>query len=267
MSDAGDPTASNGTILAANDVDVRLGDALVVEHASLRLRAGELVVLVGPNGAGKTTLIRALAGLIPAQGRITLDGRPLETVPPRERARRIAYLPQGNTFHWPLPVAEIVRLGRTPHGDPFSRPTEADQAAVRRALIATGIEAFAGRAVTTLSGGERARVALARALATEAVVLLVDEPTVSLDPRHQLVVMGLLRDAARAGGAVLAVVHDLALAARFADRVLVMDRGRLIVDATPGEALSAERIADTFGVDAVIVDTGDGAIPIARRPL
>ena len=257
----------SSTILSAEDLSVQLGGAVVVERANLALRAGELTALVGPNGAGKTTLVRALAGLIPADGRIVLDGRPLADTAPRERARRIAYLPQGNTFHWPLSVAAIIRLGRTPHGDPFSRPTDADRAAVQRALSATGTEAFAERAVTTLSGGERARVALARALATEAAVLLVDEPTVSLDPRHQLVVMGLLRDAARAGGAVLAVVHDLALAARFADRVLVMDRGRLIADAPPGEALSAARIADTFGVDAVIVDTGDGAIPIGRRPL
>ena len=254
-------------IMRAQDVSVRLGGVNVVERASLELRAGQLTALVGPNGAGKTTLVRALAGLVPADGRILLDGRPLADATPRQRARRIAYLPQGNAFHWPLAVAAIVRLGRTPHGDPFSHPTEADRAAVRRAIAATATEAFAERPVTTLSGGERARVALARALATEAAALLVDEPTVSLDPRHQLVVMGLLRDAARAGGAVLAVVHDLTLAARFADRVLVMDRGRLIADAPPGEALSARRIAETFRVDAAIVDAGDGAIPIARRPL
>jgi iron complex transport system ATP-binding protein len=121
--------------------------------------------------------------------------------------------------------------------------------------------------VTTLSGGERARVALARALATQASVLLADEPTVSLDPRHQLTVMNLLREAARAGGAVLAVVHDLALAARFAGRVLVMDKGRIVADAPAREALTAARIAAVFGVEAAMVDAGDGPVPVARRPI
>ena len=254
-------------ILQADDLSVRLGGALIVERVGLALRAGELTVLVGPNGAGKTTLIRGLAGLLPAQGRLTLDGRPFDAVAPRERARRIAYLPQGNVFHWPLAVADVVALGRYPHADPFSRVSDDDRAAVHRALAATGTDAFATRPVTTLSGGERARVALARALATQAAVLLADEPTMSLDPRHQLVVMSLLRDAARAGGAVLAVVHDLALAARFADRVLVMDRGRIVADAPPGEALTAERIAAVFGVEIVAVDVGDGMVPVARRPI
>jgi iron complex transport system ATP-binding protein len=240
---------------------------LIVERAGIGLRPGELVALVGPNGAGKTTLVRALAGLIPAEGRITLDGRPLGAVAPRQRARRIAYLPQGNVFHWPLAVAAVVGLGRYPHSDPFSRASDADRAAVRGALASTATGAFATRAVTTLSGGERARVALARALATDAAVLLADEPIVSLDPRHQLMVMGLLRDAARSGRAVLAVVHDLALAARFADRVVVMDRGRLVADAPPNEALSVERIAAIFGVEAVAVDVGDGPVPVVRRPL
>ncbi len=257
----------SNAILQAEGVGVRLGGVPIVTGADLALRANELTVMVGPNGAGKTTLIRALAGLLPAEGRITLDGRAIEQLSPRERARRIAYLPQGNVFHWPLSVADVVALGRYPHADPFARISVDDRAAVARALAVTETEIFAARPVTTLSGGERARVALARALATQAAVLLADEPIVSLDPRHQLVVMGLLREAARAGGAVLAVAHDLTLAARYADRVIVMDRGRIAADAPPAEALTAKRIAAVFGVEIMQADAGDGPFPVVRRAI
>ena len=255
------------SLLRASGISVRLGNVLAVDQAELTLRAGELVALVGPNGAGKTTLIRALAGLISAEGEIMLGDRRLSDMTSRERARAVAYLPQGHIFHWPMPVAALVALGRHPHVDPFSTPSPQDRLAINRAMARTALEPFGHRLITTLSGGERARVALARALATEAPVLLTDEPTAALDPRHQLLVMELLRSAARDGGAVLAILHDLTLAARFADRVLVMDAGRIVADGKPGEALSPQRVAQTFGVDIINVDTGEGMAVIARHPL
>jgi iron complex transport system ATP-binding protein len=168
---------SGTPMLAVSNLCVRLDRALIVSDASLTLRQGQFTALVGPNGAGKTTLVRALAGLLPSEGMILLEDQALAGFSPRERAKRIAYLPQGNTFHWPMPVEQIVALGRYPHGDPFSPPTDADRQAVARALEVTGTQQLAQRPVTHLSGGEKARVALARALATDARILLADEPT------------------------------------------------------------------------------------------
>jgi iron complex transport system ATP-binding protein len=253
--------------LAAKNITVRLGRTTIVRDASFTLRGGEFVAIVGPNGAGKTTLMRALAGLTPSDGTIMLGGRALGALSDRERARHIAYLPQGHTFYWPMPVAAIVMLGRAPHADPLSSTSAQDRAAVEHALVTTETMEFAERAVTTLSGGERARVALARALATQAPVLLADEPTAALDPRHQLTVMELLRAAAHAGNAILAIMHDLSLAARFADRVLVMDHGVLVADGSSAEALTPERLATVFGIEATTVDVGDKRVPIASRAL
>jgi len=253
--------------LSASNVTVRIGTKEIVRDASLALNAGELVALLGPNGAGKTTLMRALAGLITAQGAITLAGQPLENLSPRERARAISYLPQGHIFHWPMSVESIVMLGRTPHADPSSSASPDDREAVAHALATTETQVFARRAVTTLSGGEKARVALARALATQAPVLLADEPTAALDPRHQLIVMELLRVAAHGGNAILAIMHDLTLAARFADRVLVMHESRIVAEGTPAEALAPERLASVFGIEAATVQVGDKRVPIAGRAL
>jgi len=254
-------------LLSAKEISVRLGGRTIVENVSVTLAAGELVALVGPNGAGKTTLLKALAGLVPAFGTVEYEGQTAIALKPRERARHLAYLPQGHTFSWPLPAGEIVALGRYPHADPFSPVSDEDRAAVTHALDITGTRAFADRIVTTLSGGERARVALARVLATQAKVVLADEPIMSLDPRHQFVVMDVLRHAAHAGSAVLAVIHDLALASRYADRVLVLEKGRIAADGKPETALNPERIATIFGVEVDMIRIGDASVPLVRKPL
>jgi iron complex transport system ATP-binding protein len=242
---------SENALLTANGLSVRLAGRTVLQDVSLSLTAGHLVALVGPNGAGKTTLLRALAGLIASDGAIEIDGQRLASLPLRERAKRFGYLPQGHVVHWPLPARDIVALGRYPHGatDP-ARLSPVDAEAVLRAMQAVDVMEFSDRRVTELSGGERSRVALARALAVEAPVILADEPTASLDPRHQIDVMQNLRATADKGVLVIVVTHDLGLAARFADRVLVLRQGRLVSQGAPAEALSEQVMADVFRISA-----------------
>jgi iron complex transport system ATP-binding protein len=242
---------TGGALLATRGISVTLGGRVVLNDISLSLPAGRLVALVGPNGAGKTTLLRALAGLLPSQGGIFIEGDALSSLTLRERARRLAYLPQGHVVHWPLPARDIVALGRIPHGasDP-ARLTAKDAEAVARAMQATDVTGFSERPVTELSGGERSRVALARVLAVEAPVMLADEPTASLDPRYQIDVMTRLRNAAVGGMLVIVVTHDLGLAARFADMVLVLSQGRLVAQGAADEALSEKIMGEVFRVSA-----------------
>ncbi|XSC43968.1 ABC transporter ATP-binding protein [Bradyrhizobium sp. RDT10] len=242
---------SEVALLTARGIGVRLAGRVVLKDVSLALSAGHVVALVGPNGAGKTTLLRALAGLIPSEGEIEIGGQTLSSLPLRERAKRFGYLPQGHVVHWPLPARDIVALGRYPHGatDP-ARLSHGDAEAVLRAMQAVDVMEFSDRRVTELSGGERSRVALARALAVEAPVILADEPTASLDPRHQIDVMKNLRATADKGVLVIVVTHDLGLAARFADHVLVLREGRLVSQGAPAEALSEQVMADVFRISA-----------------
>jgi iron complex transport system ATP-binding protein len=242
---------SGSALLTALGLSVTLGGRAVLHDISLSLASGHLVALVGPNGAGKTTLLRALAGLLPSHGEIRVGGDALASLPLRERARRFAYLPQGHVMHWPLPARDIVALGRYPHGatDP-ARLTPKDAEAVLRAMRAADVLEFGERRVTELSGGERSRVALARVFAVEAPVILADEPTASLDPRHQIDIMKSLRAAADRGALVVVVTHDLSLAARFADHVLVLSKGRLVAQGTAAEALSEQVMADVFRISA-----------------
>jgi len=242
---------SEVALLTARGLGVTLSGRVVLKDVSLALSAGHLVALVGPNGAGKTTLLRSLAGLIPSDGIIEIGGQALSSLPLRERAKRFGYLPQGHVVHWPLPARDIVALGRYPHGatDP-ARLSPRDTEAVLRAMQAVDVMQFSERRVTELSGGERSRVALARVLAVEAPVILADEPTASLDPRHQIDVMKNLRTTADNGVLVIVVTHDLGLAARFADHVLVLREGRLVSQGTPSVALSEQVMAEVFRISA-----------------
>ncbi len=237
--------------LTAQGLGVTLAGRNVLHDVSLSLSPGHLVALVGPNGAGKTTLLRALAGLVPSAGSIHVGGDALSSLPLRARARRFAYLPQGHLVHWPLPARDIVALGRYPHGatDP-ARLTQKDAEAVLRAMQAADVVDLGERRATELSGGERSRVALARVFAVEAPVILADEPTSSLDPRHQIDVMKTLRAAADKGTLVIVVTHDLGLAARFADIVLVLSDGRLVSQGAATEALSEQVMAEVFRISA-----------------
>jgi iron complex transport system ATP-binding protein len=239
------------SFLALQDVSVRLSGRHVLQHISLALPRRSVVALVGPNGAGKTTLLKAVAGLLPFDGAVRAGDDDVAKLSIRERARRVSYLPQGHVVHWPLSVRDVVALGRYPHGatDP-ARLNEADSEAVSRAMALADLDALAGRKVNELSGGERSRVALARVIAVEAPVILADEPTASLDPRYQIDAMRLLRRIADDGALVIVVSHELGLAARFADSMLVLSQGRLVMQGSPHDALSDPVLADTFRVSA-----------------
>ena len=249
-------------MLAIEDLRVALGGREVVRGVSAQLEGGALIGVLGPNGAGKSTLVRALLGLTPYDGRVTIDGASVADLPRAEVARRMAYLPQGQALHWPLSVERLVALGRLPHLGPLSRLQGPDRAAVAQAMALAEVEPLASRIATELSGGERARVLLARALAVEAPVLVADEPLASLDPEHQLHGMELLQAQARGGVLVLAVLHDLALAARFCDRLLVLHEGRLVADGPPAAVLTPELLATVYRVR--VAPSPDALVPLAR---
>ena len=253
-----------GEVLRLDGVGYRTGGRPLLEGVDLAVAPGDCLGLIGPNGAGKTTLLRLAAGLLtPTSGGIRLGDRPLDELGRREIARRLGYVPQRPQLDAAFSVRAVVLTGRTPHPRRFQLETAADRRIADEALARADLVALAERPVTALSGGERQRVAIARALAQRPRLLLLDEPTASLDLRHQHEIMALAAGLARdAGLAVLVSAHDLNLAARYCDRLAVLDRGRLVAEGAPIAVLTPALLAAVFGVEASVA-VGDGPTPTA----
>ena len=249
------------SLLSAESLSVRLGDKAILSGVSAAFAPGLVTAIVGPNGAGKSTLLDILAALRkPDAGQVTLAGRALRDLPSRERARRIAYLPQNAEIAWAVDGRTFIGLGRTPYVGAWGLTAE-DRAAVDRAMAVTGVEGFADRVVSTLSGGERARVLIARALAGDPQWLLADEPLAGLDPGYVLDACDLFRRLADdEGRGVVVTLHDLDAALRMADRVIVLAEGRVLADGTPAEALSPEVLKTAYGVEARTLEGMHGPV-------
>jgi iron complex transport system ATP-binding protein len=251
----------SGARLDCRDLTVTLGDRAVLDGVSLGVAAGEWVAVVGPNGAGKTTLLRAVLGLVPTSGTVAVDGEPLDGRPGRHRARRVALVPQTPVVPVGMAVVDYVLLGRTPHLGPAGRERPEDLAVVHEVLCDLDLLPFATRALGSLSGGERQRVCVARALAQRTPVVLFDEPTSSLDLGHQVHVLELVDELRRrAGLAVVTTMHDLTMAGRFADRLLLLARGRAVADGPPAEVLTAPRVSALYGTAVRVVVDEDGTV-------
>ena len=246
--------------LELRDAAVRRAGQVVLEGVSLRVEAGELVGIIGPNGAGKTTLIRAALGLQRLSGgQALLGGDEVRRLSPAELARRSAYLPQERRLAWNVLALHAASLGA------MSQPAATAEVLAAEALARVGLAHLAGRGVFDMSGGERARVLLARLLATRAPLILADELTAGLDPDAQLLALDLMRGEAKAGAAVVLTLHDLGLAARACDRLVVLSAGRIVADGEPRQALSEAVLGEVFGLEGQLIETPAGLVLAARR--
>jgi len=257
----------NTAIVFAN-VGARYGGRRALSDVSVSFEPGKVTGIVGPNGAGKTTLLRVGLGLLPHEGgSVRIQDRALKDWSREALARTIAYLPQGGDAHWPLVARDLVMLGRLPYHGAFGGVSATDERIAGDALARADASAFASRRMDELSAGERARVLFARALATEAQILFADEPAAWLDPAHQLKLMGLLREEAARGTAIAVTLHDLSLAARHCDEILVLHEGCVAARGAPDHALSDEILAHVFGIAAVRVPSPDAAttVPVPWR--
>ncbi|WDI32428.1 ABC transporter ATP-binding protein [Hyphococcus flavus] len=252
--------------LIACDVSVTLGKRKVLNAVSFEASKGEFLGLIGPNGAGKSTLLKTLAGLLcPDSGAIRFSRHNITDMSPQERARKIAYLPQARSVYWSVTARDIVALGRFAYGAPLTENPH-DTAAIERGLKDAGADHLAKRPAAELSGGELARVHLARALAGETPLLLADEPIAALDPAHQMAVMTLLKTKSSEGGLVIAALHDLSLAARYCSRLIVLKEGSIASDGAPGDVLRPSLLKSAFSVDGTIVERA-GHIDLTLQPI
>ncbi|MTJ83873.1 MAG: ABC transporter ATP-binding protein [Telmatospirillum sp.] len=250
-------------ILDADNLRIAKGGATILDGVAFHLAEGEVVGLIGPNGAGKTTLLRCLIGLDrPDVGSVRLRGRGLDQWPRQALAREISYLAQSVPCHWPMAVERVVALGRLPHLPPWQSGSGDDIAAVHRAMEATDITHLRGRQVNSLSGGEQARVQMARALAVGGRLLFADEPVAGLDPGHQIQVMDLLHRHANGPRSVIVVLHDLTLAARYCHRLVLMAKGRVVADGPPSQVLTPGHLAAVYGIRARIERAEDGLLVV-----
>jgi iron complex transport system ATP-binding protein len=254
------------TALARLDsVGLTLGARAVLRDVSLAIERGHVVAVVGPNGAGKSSLIKVLAGLLPpTRGTVLFEGRALGAFSASARAQAIAYLPQARAIHWPLSVRDIVALGRLPHQVAGVSSPLHDGVAIDAALQQMDVAAHQARPVLELSGGEQARVLMARALAQEPRLLLADEPTAGLDLAHQLALMDVFRAHAHTGGTSVVALHDLALAARVADHVVLMAEGRIVASGAPDDVLTEARVSGVFGVPMQVAVVGGATVFVPR---
>ena len=238
------------TSLHMAGLSVSLGGNSILKDVSFSLKRGEIVGLLGPNGAGKSTAIKSVLGLVErASGTVKAGEADVSAMEPRIRAKKLAYVPQGAPVHWPLTAERTVALGRVPHLTPWQTLGAVDNTAIESAMLKTDCWNFRDRLVTTLSGGERARVLLARALAVGADFILADEPIAALDPMHQLQVMDILKAEAASGAGVLVVMHDLGLAMRTCDRLVLLHESKVLATGTPAEVLTDQNLKAAFGVE------------------
>jgi len=253
--------------LECHSLAVRLGGREIVRGVDLALRRGEMAVVVGPNGAGKTTWLRALAGILPAEsGEVRIHGVPQVSLSRRELARQLAFLPQETWTEFGIPVADAVAMGRFPHLGVLRSPGPEDRRAVREAMERADIAHLAARPLTQLSGGERRRVHLARAIAQQASILVLDEPTTALDVGHACQVMDLLSGLAAGGAAVLLSLHDLVLSTRGPTRAMLIDEGRVAAEGPPIAVLTSPAAARAFGVPLVALGPADAPAAIVPGP-